>query len=206
MTQSQTIACPHCSAGNEAYSAFCVACGKALPAMQRTGPRVITYKDVAFTPAGRAMQADALLATARRAARSLLSIGVIYLIFGGIQLMAIMAVPSGLASMSPYMIGLLGSEIIGGALYVAMYYVAKVSPLIATIAGLVIYMAKWGLDAWMAVYLRHGRGTAPVLTAGWLRLIMVAYLIGGITAAVRHRRLLQQQATAQQPMPVIPMQ
>src|SRR5262249_31820302 len=137
-----TIVCPHC--GNPAAvagAAFCGSCGMALPAATPTGPRVVTRRSTAMTAAGQKLQADELLRTARRAARSLLSTGIINLLFGAMNFQLILNVAR--FQQTRYIQALTASMVIAGAVYVGLFFWAKISPLAATLTGLLVYVGKW---------------------------------------------------------------
>jgi hypothetical protein len=204
MTTDATVICPHCGNSAAAMAAFCGSCGLALPSAAPTTPRVVTVKDSARTTAGQKLQADELLRTAKRAASTLLTIGIINLAFGALNVQLIMRI--GRLGQLHYMEAMTASMLIAGALYVAMFFWAKFNPLAATIAGLAVYIVKWVADVVIRSALYHATSatSGSVNTYQIVRIFMVFYLIGGIAAAMKHRKLLREPQQAGGPVPVIP--
>ncbi len=196
MTDPATVTCPHCSAAAVAGAAFCSHCGLALPSAVPTGPRVVDARGAtAATAAGRKLQGDELLATAKRAARSLLSVGIVNLAFAALNVYTMGQFPR--LQHSPYFLALTGSQAVGGGIYIGLYFWANVHPLSATIAGLAVYVLKWAVDLGLAAHYHVGSAAGgTVANYQVVRLFMVIYLVRGIGAAVKHRRLEREQAAA----------
>jgi hypothetical protein len=197
--------CPHCAATNDRPAEFCSACGLALPSALPTGPRILTAKGTAQTAAGQKLQSSELLNTARQAARSLLSIGVINLAFAAINIFIVYNAAGGrLPRLSPYFMAIIASMFIAGSLYIAMYFWARFSPLAATIVGLIVYLAKWAVDLTIQFKLLPP-GQSANTNYSFFRLLMVFYLVRGIAAGWRHRKLEQEQREPQSPLRALPI-
>ena len=69
--------CPHCGALNPGGAAFCESCGKALPNLTPTGPRIVSGNQFATSTVGRELQADELHKTAKKASGALLAVAII---------------------------------------------------------------------------------------------------------------------------------
>ncbi len=197
-----TVTCPHCSADAVAGAGFCGSCGMALPALSPTGPRVVdARRGVAQTSAGAKLRADELLATAKRAARSLRSIGIVNLAFAGINVYLMTQNPR--LMHSTFLVAMTASMALAGGIYIGLYFWANVHPLSATIVGLVVYLLKWGGDVAINQWLARGTNASASGTYYFARVLMIVYLIRGIMAALQHRKLEQQQAAGAAPLPVL---
>jgi hypothetical protein len=152
---------------------------------------------------GQQLQSAELLNSARQAARSLLSIGIINLAFGALNLYLLMTLFSGRKPL--YLEATTASMLIAGALYVGMYYWAKFMPLAAAITGLCVYIAKWGVDFAIQNLQHSSVSNSSTSNYQWVRIIMVIYLFRGVAAGLRHRKLERDQRQAA-PMPVLPVE
>lgn len=194
--------CPHCGAAVAYGQEFCGACGMALPAARPTGPRLVTPLSTARTGVGRQLHGDELLSTARRAGRSLRSVGIVNLIFAALNLQMMSSNP--VLAHSTYFRGITASMGVAGAVYIGLYFLANYAPLVATITGLTVYILKWGVD-W-TLRAEYGRGLGSEDTVYFFfRLLMIVYLVNGIRAAVRHRKLERDEAMGTAPVPVAVM-
>jgi len=198
-----SIACPHCAAANEAGSAFCRTCGKALPAVNATGPRIITGQALASTAAGVKLQSDELERQAKKAANALLAVAILQTIFAGAFYLISQNLPRAAAINLPVVLG----TILGvAAIFWALYFWARVNPLPAAIVGLVVYVSLWALDfivamGQMANSGGHTIGAGP-FNGIIIRLIIVLMLVRAIQAGVMHRKLMRQRQQGFEPLQV----
>ncbi len=197
MTQPYaTVICPHCLEAVEP-AAFCGRCGLALPGVP-LAPRLVTAKTVAVTAAGQKLQTDALLTTATQAARSLLTVGIVNVALAGVIAYQIVPIWQQLQQRRPvylhYEMISTGTMAATGLVFIALYYWAKFAPLAAAVVALTVYLLRWAMDLGLLYLYRaelaDGNSYASV---GIVRLFMVVYLIRGVMAGVRHRKLLGQQ-------------
>ena len=198
------VSCPHCGVPNEAGSAFCGSCGKALPTAISAGPRVITGGALASTAAGAKLQADLLHKEAMKAANALLTVAIIQTALGAILYAILAKSPVAAAVNLPLVFGpILGVAI----LFWGLYIWARSNPLPAAIVGLVVYVTLWALDLIVTlVAIAHsptapnGSGGSGGLPAGglsngiFIKILIIAMLVRAIKAGVMHRKLMRQQA------------
>ncbi|HEY2586648.1 MAG TPA: zinc ribbon domain-containing protein [Tepidisphaeraceae bacterium] len=201
------VACPHCTVPNEQGSTFCQSCGKALPAVAATGPRVIAGQAVAATSAGMKLQVDELHKQLKKAAGALLWVAILQTLFGAL---IYFLVHNATAARAPAAVDATSVVIFGiAAVFWALYFWARVNPLPAAIVGLVIYVTLWALDFIVAL---AAMGNAPAGQAGALaanpfrgiviKIIIIAILVRAIKAGQQHRKLLRQQQAGFEPLPV----
>ncbi len=201
-----TAVCPHCAVTNDMAGDFCASCGLALPSVAPTGPRIITRKGTATTIAGQKLQSGELLNTTRRAARSLLSIGIINLAFGALYIFMIVTLYGGnLQRVTPAFLASTAAMLTAGALYMAMFWWANYNPLAATLVGLGVYLLRWVVDIWIQTTLVSSTSTNQNYNYGIVRIFMVIYLIRGVGAGWKHRQLEKQQYASSQPIRALPI-
>jgi hypothetical protein len=186
MTNS-SITCPHCGAANVAGANFCESCGKALPSAAPAGPRVVTGDVLPYSAAGQDLLAVELQKQTRRAAITLLVIGILGLVAGAIFFIIGMRVAAPNAAIDPRITG--ATFCIMGLIFLGLYFWARSSPLPATIVGLVIYLTILGIGVVSTIAAaRSGEGVrgSPV---GCIDIIIIVLLVQGIQAALKHKRL-----------------
>lgn len=208
----ETVACPHCGAQNTAGAAFCAGCGKALPLLSQTGPRIVTGNAVATTSAGLKLQTDQLHQQAKRASGALLAVAIIQTVLGGI-VVALLAGTAGARAGGPALMMLLVPVMGVAAIFWGLYIWSRRNPLPAAIVGLVVYVSLWALDvvAAIAAAANDPGGTGPGAALNrptnglFMRIIIVVILARAISAGVQHRKLLRQQAAAAAPVAPLPL-
>ena len=210
------LACPHCGAANAYGAAFCESCGKALPPPLQAGPRILYGDQAAATTAGVHVQADALRTQAKKAAQALLLVAVLTTLGAvAIGLIVFLMPPRDDRVM---IIGPADAVInlIVAATFWGLYVWARRNPLPPAIVGLVLYVTLTVLQfVMLGVTLNELREqerlaaeeagiqqpqssvpTSPIAGSGcaiWIRVLIVVMLVQGITAGVKHRKLLKQQ-------------
>jgi hypothetical protein len=191
----ETVICPHCGEATASDSAFCEACGKAVPSARPAGPRVVDDRSLATTGAGRALVGEQLHQSMKRASTALLVVAVLQTIFGPIMLMIQKrqmeeaAGPGAQVEIEP-----VAYVIVFGiaAVFWALYFWARRNPLPAAIVGLVLFLTLHLIDA---------IADPTTLARGWLmKILIVAMLCQAISAGVKYRRLSQDDA---EPLPAV---
>ncbi|MDB5328268.1 MAG: hypothetical protein JWM57_3837 [Phycisphaerales bacterium] len=194
------INCPHCDVSNPNGGAFCESCGMALPDPHYTGPRVVDAKSLPATVAGGELFGDQLLKQTKTAVTTLLVVGIVQIVIGGLAALAVMNLSHGRqanpAALIPFaVIGVIG------LIFIGLSFWARHSPLPAAIVGLVLYSTLVVLNIATAMsnisaggpQANNGLGGIGV---GWLDIVIIIFLARGIQAALTHRRLLDSQQTA----------
>jgi hypothetical protein len=195
MTQVPPTHCPHCGATNPYGAAFCESCGKALPPVVPTGPRVLTGDAIASTAAGQQLQAEQLHKQARRARGALLALAILATIGAGLFFVLIPAVQNN--SNAPEARSLTQSIAIGTAIiavvFWGLYIWSRSQPLPAAIVGLVVFVTLKVINFVMMMSAAGQDGTRVQSPIGCIDIIIIAVLVQAITAGVQHRKLLRQQ-------------
>lgn len=189
-----SVSCPHCVATNVAGAAFCESCGKALPDPNWTGPRLVSTTAMPTTAAGSRMLGDQLLKHTKRAANTLLVVGIIQLVIGAL-LGAVLS--NARQASSPDAAVLVAVTFTLGAIFIGLSFWARRSPLPAAIVGVVLYSTLILLNVIQnAAALansdgaQRGRGIGG-LGVGWLDIVIIVFLAQGVKAALEHRKLLK---------------
>src|SRR5262249_16192426 len=131
------VPCPHCGAANQRLSAFCEACGKALPSASPSGPRVVTDSVMPSTAAGLQMVGEELKKHLKKAKGALLTVAIIQTIFGALIIGVTKATLRDGQSLPPVLvITLVGVAVI----FYGLYAWARRNPLPAAIVGLTLYV------------------------------------------------------------------
>jgi hypothetical protein len=182
-------ACPHCGRLQQVLSAFCTGCGMATAA-GGTGPRIVGVKDIASSKAGQSLQSEQLAKQERKAFITLLVLGILNLVIGGIITAGAFAVAAQGKATSQTDLRILqvmglANCVIGG-IYVGLALWARKSPLPATITGLVIYISLLALNGILA--------PESLLGGLIIKVIIIAALANGVSAGLKHRQLRQVQA------------
>jgi hypothetical protein len=178
--------CPHCSAPAASDSSFCTNCGKAMPAAAPAGPRIVGEHEFASSAAGESLMIDELAKQTRRAYTALMAVAIIQVVFTVIL--------TGLAFSASTQAAMITGVILGGigALFFGLAFWARKSPLPAAIVGLVIYISLWALDAAQTIAAGH----PELISRGIIfKLIIVGCLARAISAGVKYRAILREQAS-----------
>ncbi len=186
-----TTTCPHCGASNAVGAAFCESCGKALPSVMPTGPRIISGDAMPQSAAGQKLMGDQLTKQTRRAANTLLVVGLLQLTCGGIAAVALSKLPGSQPEMLTI---LLAAQLVVGVGFVGLYFWARRSPLPASIVGLVVYCTLVALNVISALgNLSSGTPRSGIggLGIGWLDIVIIVFLAQGIDAGMKHKRMLE---------------
>lgn len=195
MTLAQTT-CPHCGATTDAVSAFCQSCGKALPVGVPTSPRIIAGDAIPRSSAGQKLMADELQKHTKRAATTLLVVGLLQLTCGAI---AAVLVSQGSGSPENMLVGLLVVQLIVASAFIGLYFWARRAPLPASIVGLIIYVTLVVLNVISSVSSLGEPGSKRGLGGlgiGWLDIVIICFLAQGISAGLKHKRLLASASSA----------
>jgi len=193
---NDAIACPHCRAANPPGGAFCESCGKALPSPYRTGPRVVRASTLPATTAGHALYDADLLTLSRRAANTLVFVGIFQIVVGTVVRLLLNAARGGLDTPSQVLLNETISCVIG-VIFIGLSFWARRSPLPASIVGLVLYSTLIAMNVFYAVVrLRSGHSIVPGhgLGVGVIDIVIIVFLIRGIQGALARRRLLETRA------------
>ena len=191
-----TIACPHCASAAQAITAFCTACGKALPSPDRKAPRVLKSREFAQTVPGRALQADLLDKESRSAGRTMVWLGAVQTVMGiGIFAAAGLARHSAHPRPAAMIWGL--STVVVGTVFLGLAFWGRRSPLAATFTAFIIYLTLTGFDLFSMTSLPDGDLASGVGAAIGVRLTILALLGRAVTSGIRHRALVR----AFQPQP-----
>jgi hypothetical protein len=172
-----TTVCPHCGAQDVPEGEFCEKCGKALPSVAPTGPRVVTGPALASTAAGRDLQTKDLRKKSGQAFGALLAIAIIQAIFGAVLYFALTRNHA-----DPKAVRIVLAVIWGvGAFFFILSLWARSNPLPAAIVGLVVYVTIMTVDAVLAPE-TIGNGIV-------VKILIIAVLIKAVQAGVQYRRL-----------------
>ncbi len=178
------IACPHCGATNPSGAAFCESCGKALPAMMGSGPRVVSGDAMPQSAVGQRLVGDELAKTQKGGATALLWVAILQTLFGPVLLFV---QKSKLEREQPGMqfeiLPVAWITIFGiAAAFWLLYFWARRSPLPAAIVGLVLFIT---------VHLFDAIADPTQIARGWImKAIVIFALAKAIDAGIKHRRLM----------------
>ena len=176
-----SIPCPHCGAANQSVSAFCEACGKALPSAAHSGPRIVTDAVMPSTAAGRQLVSEELKKHLKKAKGALLTVAIIQTIFGALIIGATKAtLPAGRTIPPVLIITLVGIAVI----FYGLYAWARRSPLPAAIVGLILFVT---------LHLIDGIVDPTQLARGIImKVIIITMLAQAIQAGIKYKRLVPQ--------------
>jgi Kef-type K+ transport system membrane component KefB len=181
MGDESSTMCPHCGAANQNASAFCESCGKALPSLAQTGPRLVTDASMPATAAGLQLVGDELHKNVKKAKNALLTVAIIQTIFGLILFAAAKASAARGQGLPP----ILYITVFGiGVIFFGLYLWARRSPLPAAIVGLTLFVTMHLIDG-IVDPTQLARGVI-------MKVFIVAMLVQAIQAGVKHKRLLPQ--------------
>ena len=194
MTQYATpqLRCPHCGVNNAGSPSFCSRCGKALPSLVPSRPRVVSGltgmsgSELPTSSAGREMLSGHLNKLTKQASWALLAVAIVETIFEPASVLAkqaeIQRETGRYFHVNPAV--WLIVVLIAGAFW-GLWAWSRKSPLPAAIVGLALY------------------GTLIVITAvlnpatigqGWIiKGIVIGALVQGIVAGVKARKLSEPQ-------------
>jgi hypothetical protein len=197
MALGSNIICPHCSASNPSNAQFCESCGKALPNLSATGPRIVDGTAFATTTAGQKLQADELNKQAKKAAGALLAVAIIQtIVCGALILIASSNKRMNVMFQNNAFLGIIGSALI----FWLLYCWARVQPLPAAIVGLVLYATLVTINVIVSV----SRLSTPGATGGtgfggigigWLDIVILIVLAKAISAGSKYRKMTQTSET-----------
>ena len=187
---AETMMCPHCNAQNPAGGQFCESCGKALPMLNPTGPRIISKTEFATTSAGQKLQGDELQKTAKKASGALMTVGVIQLAAGAIVFFIARNSPRSNFLITPLLLITLFGV---GAIFIGLAIWARKQPLPAAIVGLALYGTLTVLDYVMIFSAASKENTTPQIGVPWMKIVIIAILVQAIQAGQKYRKLQQQQ-------------
>lgn len=172
--------CPHCHAAHENAASFCTACGKAMPSAETGGPRVLGTHDLASSHAGRSLQMDHLNRHIRTGYRTLMVVGILQIVLGGVVAVVAMLAPpevQGLGMIATFVGGI-------GAVFLALSFWARRDPLPATVTGLTLFLSSWLLDII--------GDPSMALRGAVIKVAIALFLARAVAAAVKHRALKRQ--------------
>ena len=178
------LACPHCGVENPLGSRFCQSCGKAVPSMDQSSPKVISDEELAETKSGQNIQSVELQKAVRKSVVTLWSLAILQFLAGVAFYFILKNTVD--ADVDPVeqerIIFLTVSVIVGlGIIFAILAIWARKSPLPASIVGLTLYVTVFAIDA---------MADPMALVKGWLiKIIILIALVNAIKAGVKHKRL-----------------
>jgi hypothetical protein len=182
-----TVTCPHCGASNVAGGKFCESCGKALPDLMPSGPRIVSADALPQTAVGHAMVREELVKTQKKASTALLAVAILQCIGAGIVYLIFQNAPRAQRPPNLELIMAIQGALV--LIFFALWAWSLKSPLPASIVGLCLYATLIILNVINAISSGARRGPG----VGILDIIIVVVFIQAISASLKHRRLLQQQ-------------
>lgn len=188
---AETMMCPHCNAQNPAGGQFCESCGKALPTLNPTGPRIISKTEFATTSAGQKLQGDELQKTAKKASGALLTAGVIQFAVGAIVFFSARYTRPILAQGSLLFLFITFFGL--GAIFIGLAVWARKQPLPAAIVGLALYGTLTVLGYILLFSAAAKMNTTPRIGIPWIEILIIGILVQAIQAGQKYRKLQQQQ-------------
>ena len=193
------MTCPHCGALTSA-GAYCESCGKALPSAAPMGPRVVGADAMPTSLAGQKLMGDELKKLMNRAAYTLLAVGLLQVTCGAV---AAAFVSNQQANIPPELMGTLKLlfivQFLAAGLFVGLFFWARMgAPLAASIVGLVVYATFVGLNivASVSQFKQAGRQGTGIggIGIGWLDIVVIAFLVQGIQAGLKYKKITSGQA------------
>ena len=195
---SATTQCPHCGAANPFGSQFCQTCGKALPSVYQSGPRVVGSDEFAATAAGQKLQSDELLKQSKKATGALLTVAILQTLGAAflIYLLNDVHVPAFLENFVRIMAF---ASVAIAALFWGLWFWSRSNPFPAAIVGTVLYVT-FSLVDYIGAFMIIEQNRPPGATGGtpgipWLKILIIAVLVQACQAGAKHRKLMQQQPT-----------
>ena len=189
---AETMMCPHCNSQNPAGGQFCESCGKALPMLNPTGPRIISKTEFATTSAGQKLQGDELQKTAKKASGALMTAGVIQCALGAIAFFSTRNSPRSNLAQGPILFLLI--TLFGlGAIFIGLAVWARKQPLPAAIVGLALYGTLTVLGYILLFSAAAKMNTTPRIGIPWIEILIIGILVQAIQAGQKYRKLQQQQ-------------
>lgn len=190
---SNSISCPHCGANNVAGAQFCESCGKALPSAVPSGPRVVSAESMPTTAIGGRLVSDELTKTQKKASGALLAVAILQTLVGPLLLVVITR-----NARPPVELGPVVWVVQFGvaALFWALWFWSRKSPLPASIVGLVLYCTLVVINVISSVSALAQNPDGPRrgfggLGIGIIDVIIIVVLAQAIQAGLKHKRLVQ---------------
>lgn len=176
------ITCPHCSAVNAVAGAFCESCGKALPSAAPSGPRVLAGDAMPTSGAGRVVVSEELKKKMKHASYALLAVAIIQTLLGPVMLYASKAQMERETG-APAEVTAIGWIIVIGiaSAFWILFVWSRFQPLAAAIVGMVLFITIHLLDI-----IADPTSIAKGLI---MKIIVIAVLAKGISAALQYKRL-----------------
>lgn len=192
MTTASTVTCPHCGAANAPTAAFCEACGKALPNLTATGPRVVSADALPQSAVAHRLVSDELVKTQKKATNALLIVAVIQTLVGPLLLLVLSNSQRGQNQIT----GIVWVMQFGvAAIFWALWAWSLKSTVPAAIVGLILYCTLLVLNIITAVSELAADPDAPRrgcggLGIGILDIIIIVMFAQAITAGLKHKRMM----------------
>jgi hypothetical protein len=184
---------------------FCQSCGKALPAAEQAGPRVIGTNEFASTASGQRLQIGELERQVKKASGALLTVAIIQTVVGLLALGLEQAVanrvrPATEAAQNLLLILTLAAFVVAAAFF-CLYSWSQTQPLPAAIIGLVVYGTLVCLNIFVTCsrlsttsYSSSHRGSFGGIGVGWVDIVIISILCRAISAGSTHSKLLKSAA------------
>ena len=170
------IVCPHCGVKNLESASFCEECGQAV-SVASSGPHVVGSKDMASTRVGQKVQIKQLKKQTRKAMITLFIVGILNIVVGLVLYGMLNEDRPDAAAQVLATCGIVGVIFVGLGVW------ARVSPLPASIIGLVLYVSLLGIGMVLDPH--------QIYQGLLIKAIIILALVNGIRAGIKHRELRQ---------------
>lgn len=178
------LACPHCDVENPLGSRFCQSCGKAVPDMIQSSPKIISDEELAETKSGQNIQSMELQKATRKSVVTLWCLAILQFLSGVVFYFILKnTADANLDAAEQERIILFAvSVVVGlGIIFAVLAIWARKSPLPASIVGFTLYVTVQLVDA---------LADPMTLAKGWLiKAFIIIALINAIKAGVKHKKL-----------------
>ena len=181
---SAQVNCPNCGTMGSP-GGYCQSCGTAMPQPERH--TVLSRFGIlpGHTRAGR--ENAELTGKTRKAAHILLAVSILQSVFALVVGLAFLDKQWKWGDVGPLIL----VQAATAAMFYGLFFWARVSPLPATIVGLVLYCTILVIGAVMNIAAGAKSGGFGGTGVGFLDIIFIATLAGGVAAAAKQRRLLR---------------
>ena len=174
------MACPHCQAEVASDSLYCSACGMAVR-VAHPEPRVVNeLKGMATSFAGQSIQGDMLVKKMKTAFRTLLVLGLLMTLSGGLLIVA--AILGSPQNQGFLLVGV--PLLILGIGYLGLAIWSRRQPFEAALTGLIIYVALNLLGIAM--------NPLSIADAILIKIIVIVTLVNAVRAGLAHRRVARE--------------